>query len=257
MALGVHALVLSAVLLAPTPGPREPEPPPIEVALVDPLTPPAPPALEPKPVQAAPETPAAAPKSPRLAPKPVKHVTARRTPPQRLVSAPQPSEVPPRFVPITPPETETQVSAAELAQATTAESEASGGAEDGAGASGAGDGLGGDGGGRCDMVAHLQRALRGDPRVRAAVVGAHRAPGFVGRPLVVWNGDWVRHGDEEGKGLASVRQAIAVEVAFAPKPCRAQAMHGLVVLSLNDGPGGARVVLGAGAWRWSDLLFAR
>jgi hypothetical protein len=74
---------------------------------------------------------------------------------------------------------------------------------------------------------------------------------------MVWNGDWVRHGDEDGKGLASVRQAIAVEVAFAPRPCRSQPMHGLVLLSLNDHAGGARVVLGAGAWRWSDLLFAR
>jgi hypothetical protein len=74
---------------------------------------------------------------------------------------------------------------------------------------------------------------------------------------VVWNGEWVQHGLEEGKGLASVRQAIAVEVAFAPRPCRAQPMQGLVLLSLNDAPGSPRLVLGAGAWRWSDLLFAR
>ena len=79
----------------------------------------------------------------------------------------------------------------------------------------------------------------------------------MGKPIVLWNGDWVQRGGEEGKGLAGVRQAIAVEVAFAPQPCRVQAMHGLVLLSLNDAPGSARVVLGSSAWRWSDLLFVR
>ena len=74
---------------------------------------------------------------------------------------------------------------------------------------------------------------------------------------MVWNGDWIRSSSEDGKGLAGVRQAIAMEVAFAPEACRAEPMHGLVLLALNDGPGAPRLVLGAGAWRWSDLLFAR
>jgi hypothetical protein len=107
------------------------------------------------------------------------------------------------------------------------------------------------------MVARLQRKLRNDPSVRRALASARRAPGFEGRPLMIWNGDWVRHGAEEGKGLASLRQAIAVEVGFSPKACRAQAMRGLVLLSLADSPGAGRVVLGAGSWRWSDLLDLR
>jgi hypothetical protein len=135
--------------------------------------------------------------------------------------------------------------------ATTAESEAAGGGGDGSGEGSGGTG----GGGRCDMVNRLQRALRNDWRVRSAIAGARRAPGFAGRPLVIWNGDWVRHGEEEGKGLASVRQAIAVEVAFAPKVCRSQSVHGLVLLSVNGAP--ARLVLGKGAWRWQDLVAAR
>ena len=48
-----------------------------------------------------------------------------------------------------------------------------------------------------------------------------------------------------------------IEVAFAPEACRAEPVHGLVLISLNDGPGAARVALGSRAWRWSDLLFAR
>ena len=88
--------------------------------------------------------------------------------------------------------------------------------------------------------------------VQAAVAEAHR-----GKAIRVWNGDWVQHGEQEGKGLAAVREAIMWEVAFAPAACRTQRMHGLVAISLNDAPGSARLVVGSGEWRWSDVLFAR
>ena len=263
VAAAAHALILALLLSGPPLAPRFVEPEqttqPIEVMLVPP--PPPPPAPTPVPEAAA--SPPPAPKKAPAPPKPAKLAKApkavRPAPtPRRIVRAPQPSEVPPRFVPPEPapppPAPEGAVREAELASATTAESEAAGGGI------GEGFGQGGAGsctGGLCDMVSRLQRALRSDAHVRAAVAGARRAPGFAGRPLVIWNGDWVRHGVEDGKGLASVRQAIAVEVAFAPKACRAQRMHGLVLLSMNDWPGSPRLVLGAGAWRWSDLVFAR
>jgi hypothetical protein len=72
---------------------------------------------------------------------------------------------------------------------------------------------------------------------------------------MIWNGDWVQHGDEDGKGLAAVREAITFEVAFAPAACRRAHVRGLVLLSLGDGA--ARLALGAGEWRWSDLLGVR
>ena len=121
---------------------------------------------------------------------------------------------------------------AELASATTAES--------------------GGAGRACNMAGWLQARLRKDPNVQAAMAQAQR-----GRPLRVWNGDWVRHTGQEGNGLATVREALMWEVAFAPQACRAEPVHGLVLLSLNDGPGAARVALGSGEWRWSDLLFSR
>ena len=54
--------------------------------------------------------------------------------------------------------------------------------------------------------------------------------------------------------LAAVREAIIWEIAFAPAACKAQAMHGLMLISLHDGDGTARLAMGHGEWRWSDML---
>jgi len=121
-----------------------------------------------------------------------------------------------------------------------------------AGASSVGeDGAGGGGGGSCDMARAIQQALRKDPLVRTAVMEANRQ----GKAIMMWNGDWVRSGAQEGKGLSAVRQAIMWEVGFSPASCRNAPMHGTVLLSLADG--GTRFAIGAGAWRWSDLLGLR
>ena len=109
-------------------------------------------------------------------------------------------------------------------------------------------GEGGNPGGACDMGRIVQQALRRDPMVRTAVEDAHR----VGKAVMLWNGDWVRTGGQDGKGLSAVREAIIWEVAFAPEACRNMRVHGLVLLSLADG--NTRFALGSNAWRWSDLL---
>lgn len=139
---------------------------------------------------------------------------------------------------------------AQLAGALTAGA-GSGGGGGGAGAGGGGGGGSGDGGG-CDLVRDIQNALRDDAEVRAAVNAAHRAAGS-GRALLVWDGDWRQTPGQTGKGLAGVRQAIALEVAFAPQACRREAMRGMVLLTMSDAPGAARVALGTASWRWSDL----
>jgi hypothetical protein len=106
----------------------------------------------------------------------------------------------------------------------------------------------GDGDGGCNMARRLQEDLRRDQLVQTAVAG------FGGRAIMVWNGDWVWIDGEDGKGLTAVRQAMMWDIAFSPKACRAQPMHGLVVIAANGGHGGARLVVGSGDWRWSDLL---
>ena len=234
--LAAHALMIALVLQGfPKPAWTF-EPAAIAVELVPPPAPPPPetppPKPKPRPVPLPPRPSAMrSPSPPKPAARPI-HLAARAPVPEALPASPGPQVSAP-----------TELTAAEVAGATTA-------------GSGSGSGSG-QAGGACDMVRRLQDALRRDPRVVQAVEQAHRAAGGRGAAIMVWNGDWVRSGEEEGKGLASVRQAIAVDVAFAPEACRVALVRGLVLISLNDSPGAAKLALGAGRWRWSDLLFAR
>lgn len=127
-----------------------------------------------------------------------------------------------------PPQPGVELSPAELAGAASADS--------------------GGGGGQCDLARQIQGALRKDPLVQSAVAGQ------AGKAIRVWNGDWVRSGGEDGKGLAAVREAMIWEIAFAPESCRTRPVHGLILLSMNSAPGAPRLAVGAGEWRWSDLL---
>jgi hypothetical protein len=108
----------------------------------------------------------------------------------------------------------------------------------------------GPAGGACNMARWLQTKLRQDRRVQAVVAQSNK-----GKALMIWNGDWVQHPGQEGQGLAAVRETLMWEIAFAPEGCRADPVHGLVVISLGDGAGGGRLVLGTSQWKWSDLLF--
>jgi hypothetical protein len=110
---------------------------------------------------------------------------------------------------------------------------------------------GGGGAGGCDLARAVQQALRRDRLVHTAVEGANR----LGKAVMMWNGDWVRSGGQDGKGLSAVREAIMWQVAFAPQACRNERMRRPVLLSLADG--NTRFAIGSGDWRWSDLLGLR
>lgn len=203
-----HLLVFTAFFWVRAAPPQEPEPPAVMASLVQ--LPQPDPVKPPEPVKPSPAKAGGRQSAVRASPRPVQAViVAARTP---------------------RPDTSDLLSDAQIA-----------------GAASVGEG-GGGGGGVCDMARAIQRALRRDPLVQAAVFDAHRT----GQAVMVWNGDWVRNGGQDGKGLAAVREAIMWEIAFAPEACRRQQVHGLVLLSLSDGY--TRLALGSGVWRWSDLL---
>ena len=257
--LGLHlALLAGVVMIRPPEAPlvrSEPPRPPVEITLYRPPPPPPPPVPEVRAEapaeggQAAPPTPAEPAPEPPAPPRPAPPRPAPRA--ARVLAPPPPRVEPVPAAVAAPVPVFATVSDARLAGAATAGSGAGQGAGAGSGQGtgpGSGSGSGGEGAG-CDMIGRLQQALRDDAEVRAAVGEAHRAAGR--RALLVWDGDWVQTPGQAGKGLAGLRQAIALEVAFAPEACRRQPMRGLVLITFADG---ARVVFGAGSWRWSQLL---
>lgn len=221
------------------PVPAPDPPPPMIVALIDPPPPPPEPVPAPEPdVAPAPEDPAPADTAPVIAPP----------------SAPPPPVRPPRLTP--PPDVETValtpappalplLTSAQTAGALTAGSGSGGGI----GGSGGG-GEGGSGAG-CDMLARLQAALRDDARISGLIAATHRDLNASDRAIQIWDGQWLQSPGQAGRGLAGVRQAIALEVAFAPPECRDQPVRGLALITFSDG---ARLALGAPSWRWRDLL---
>ncbi len=228
-----HLALVFGLLSVQADAPRVLEPEPMVVQLIR-----APPAPEPAKTEPAPAAAKPEPEKP--------------APPRRAIVRPTPApppDVTPRLVReakvarIDSDGGDDQVSDAQLAGAATA-------------GSGGGEGSG-SGGGDCNMTRRLQSALRKDARVQAAVADALAGSRSGGKAILVWNGDWVRHGGQEGQGMAAVREAIVWEVGFAPKACRAEPMRGLVLISLNDTPGSASLVVGSDAWRWSDILFRR
>lgn len=244
--LGVLAVVLGAGRAAPpSPAPT----PTIVVTLHRPPSPapPEPPAHEPEPRTEAPAPGASAP-APPAPPRPVPPRPAPRA--ARVVAASPPKVEPLPAAVAAPVPVFATLSDAQLAGAAMAGSGPGSGAGEGAGqGAGPGSGPGGEGAG-CDMIRRLQEALRADPEVRAAVAQAHRGDGR-GRALLVWDGDWVQTPGQAGKGLAGLRQAIALEVAFAPEACRRQPMRGLVLITFEEGQ---RVAFGTASWRWSEML---
>ncbi len=222
--LVAHLAMLMVLLTPRTAPPIHIDPDPILVQIVTPPKPPVPPAPEPKPD----------PEPPKAAPAKTEPKKTPKTPPKREIARETPA--PPKTAPV-------RVARASKVAAAGDPSEV-GEAELGT-ASVAGSG---SGGGSCDMAGWLQKALAKDPKVREALAGAN------GKAIRVWNGQWVRHGDQDGAGLAAVREALTWEIAFAPKACRAQPVRGLVLFTLGDG---ARIVVGQAEWRWGDLLFAR
>ncbi len=253
--VAVHVLVLAAIWGMKVQGPvLVEEPDHVMVELVEPLPPPPEPTPDPAPTGPPAETPtpvqAARTEEAAKAPEIRKPQTA---PPPRIHRTPPPT-VPVETIQVTaaPPDSNMRLLGdGELAGALVAGQGAGGGAGQG-GSGGGGSGGSGTGTG-CDMLGRLQAMVRRDARVQSTVRRAQQELNAGRRAIQLWDGDWIQSTGQDGRGLAGVRQAIAVEIAFAPRECRMEQVRGLVVLSLGDDAGAPRLALGAPSWRWGEL----
>lgn len=252
LGVSVMAHVLGALMMLRADVAVEPDQenlPPMPI-LVDLIDPPRPPSPIPAPAEGAPPSQVEAPAPPAETPE--------------VAQAPEPEPIPARPVarrprPVVAAETVPAVSApAPVRLALVGDAGLAGARRVGTGGgSGSGSGVGSGnegGGGSCDMAARLQRVVREDGDIAAAIREARSISNTSGGAILLWDGDWKQSPGQEGKGLAGVRQAIAVEVAFAPRACKEERVRGLVLLTLSDAPGAERLVLGTGQWRWVDLL---
>lgn len=252
LGVSVMAHVLGALMMLRADVAVEPDQenlPPMPT-LVDLIDPPRPPSPIPAPAEGAPPSQVEAPAPPAETPE--------------VAQAPEPEPIPARPVarrprPVVAAETVPAVSApAPVRLALVGDAGLAGARRVGTGGgSGSGSGVGSGnegGGGSCDMAARLQRVVREDGDIAAAIREARSISNTSGGAILLWDGDWKQSPGQEGKGLAGVRQAIAVEVAFAPRACKEERVRGLVLLTLSDAPGAERLVLGTGQWRWVDLL---
>ncbi|MBU1326463.1 MAG: hypothetical protein KJ676_14630 [Alphaproteobacteria bacterium] len=250
VAVGLQAAMILGLSMR-TPDAPPPEPPVTLIELMPPEPPPPPPAPAPAPepdaepaadVQAVESSDAAPAPEPARAPSPAPRppVAARKTPRP-------PPEVPTRPAEPSVPDLPL-IGGARLTGAL----RAGGG---GSGEDAGGGGPGGDGaGGSCDMIGRLERALRDDAELRRAVAATLTARNAAGQAVLVWDGDWLQSPGQSGKGLAGIRQAVAVEVGFAPRACKDEQVRGLAVVALDGTANGPKVALGTGTWRWRDLL---
>lgn len=250
VAVGLQAAMILGLSLR-VPDATPPEPPVTLIELMPPEPPPPPPAPQPDPQPAA-EGPAEAAAEAAPAPEPARAPTPAPRPPV----AARPTPRPPPDVPTRPAAPEAALSVPDLpliggARLTGALRAGGGGSGEGAGGGGPG---GGGGGGSCDMIGRLERALRDDAELRRAVAATLTARNAAGQAVLVWDGDWLQSPGQAGKGLAGIRQAVAVEVGFAPRACKDEQVRGLAVVSLDGTANGPKVALGAGTWRWRDLL---
>ena len=110
-------------------------------------------------------------------------------------------------------------------------------------------------GAACDIGRAVQSALQSDPEAHGAILLIPSRERSAANAVMLWNGQWIEPAEAGGDAaFATLRIAIRQIVATAEPDCRDQPIVGPRFMLIPEARATMVVVVGAAAWRWSDLL---
>lgn len=106
----------------------------------------------------------------------------------------------------------------------------------------------------CQLTSWLQAALEKDPQVQGALALIPRPTRSVANAVMIWDGGWVTPPHAASGGVGVLRMALLSGIKSAPAACQAQPIRGAELMTLTNGADTTVLAIGAGEWRWSDLV---
>lgn len=110
--------------------------------------------------------------------------------------------------------------------------------------------------GGCALAARTAEAIAKDPAAMAELAALPPAYRTSADAVMLWNGEWLAGapGSIASPATPSLRRVVAQVVAEASPECRAAPMGGPQFVAIPEQGRTTTLVIGSGAWRWSDLL---
>ena len=110
--------------------------------------------------------------------------------------------------------------------------------------------------GGCALSVRTAESIAGDPAAMAELAALPPAYRTSADAVMLWNGEWLASapGSVATPATPSLRRAVEQVIADASPDCRAAPMGGPQFLAIPEQGRTTTLVIGSGAWRWSDLL---
>jgi hypothetical protein len=107
----------------------------------------------------------------------------------------------------------------------------------------------------CELGEGLRRAIQANPVLANSIEQIAPGSRSVANAIMLWEGAWVSMQDPVSQAaVTTLRQAITEGIEAAPPECLAAELTGPRFVILSDGIKSTTLVIGSGAWRWSQLL---
>ena len=112
------------------------------------------------------------------------------------------------------------------------------------------------GAGGCALASVMAAAIAKDPAAMAELAALPPAYRTAADAVMLWNGEWltIASGSTALPVAPSLRRAVEQAVAEAKPECSGAMMSGPQFLAIPEPGRVTTLVIGSGAWRWSELV---